>query len=438
MAFNGVGVFLRLYSWVNDAASNIKIRADRMDNEMNGMAVGLSTCITKDGQTTVTANLPMAGFRHTSAGDAVNKQDYLTLNQAMNSIGKYPSTVGGTADVITLGFSPTFTAYTTGMQVSFIASGMNTTNVTVNIDTLGAKAITKNGATALVAGDIPSGALVLIEYDGTRFQILNINAANSFGANVLTFLQTPTSANLAAALTNETGTGLVVFNTNAALTTPTVTGLNLAAGTITVAPSTVVSGVLLTTATAGSFEYDGKTSYFTPISTQRGILQSAQLYELNAPFAGSNTTPAQTLLNVGVTVSSSIRYEFEAEYFMSKTAGTTSHNMSLLYGGTATFTDINYSFISVFGAAQIGGASSFGAIAVATNTQVNPVAMTGATQFGTIRVHGFMTINAGGTIIPQYALSAAPGGAWSTGIASYFKIWPVGASGANINIGTWI
>ena len=58
MAFNGSGVFVRLYNWVNDAAANIKIRADRMDNEMDGFATGLSSCITKDGQTTITANLP--------------------------------------------------------------------------------------------------------------------------------------------------------------------------------------------------------------------------------------------------------------------------------------------------------------------------------------------------------------------------------------------
>lgn len=40
------------------------------------------------------------------------------------------------------------------------------------------------------------------------------------GANVATFLATPSSANLAAALTNETGTGSVVLNTSPTLITP--------------------------------------------------------------------------------------------------------------------------------------------------------------------------------------------------------------------------
>lgn len=44
----------------------------------------------------------------------------------------------------------------------------------------------------------------------------------SFGTGVATFLGTPTSANLAAALTDETGTGAAVFGTSPTLTTPTI------------------------------------------------------------------------------------------------------------------------------------------------------------------------------------------------------------------------
>lgn len=44
------------------------------------------------------------------------------------------------------------------------------------------------------------------------------------GANVNTFLTTPSSSNLAAALTDETGTGSVVFATNPTIATPTING----------------------------------------------------------------------------------------------------------------------------------------------------------------------------------------------------------------------
>ena len=44
---------------------------------------------------------------------------------------------------------------------------------------------------------------------------------------------------------------------------------------------------------------------------------------------------------------------------------------------------------------------------------------------------------AGGTFIPQYTLSAAPGGAYSTAAGSYISINPLSASGAATNVGTW-
>lgn len=43
----------------------------------------------------------------------------------------------------------------------------------------------------------------------------------SLGSGIATFLGTPTSANLATAVTNETGTGALVFGTSPAITTPT-------------------------------------------------------------------------------------------------------------------------------------------------------------------------------------------------------------------------
>lgn len=48
---------------------------------------------------------------------------------------------------------------------------------------------------------------------------------SGLGAGVNTFLTTPSSANLAAALTDETGTGAAVFATSPALLTPTATGI---------------------------------------------------------------------------------------------------------------------------------------------------------------------------------------------------------------------
>lgn len=60
MAFSGSGTFNRLYTWVTDRINGVPITDTRMDAEMDGFATGLSTCVTKDGQTTTTARVPFA------------------------------------------------------------------------------------------------------------------------------------------------------------------------------------------------------------------------------------------------------------------------------------------------------------------------------------------------------------------------------------------
>lgn len=72
MPFDGSGNFNRLYSWVTDALAGLFINATKMDAEMNGFATGLSDCVTRDGQSPPTANLPMNGKKLTglSVGSA--------------------------------------------------------------------------------------------------------------------------------------------------------------------------------------------------------------------------------------------------------------------------------------------------------------------------------------------------------------------------------
>lgn len=173
MAFNGSGVFVRLYNWVNDKNASINITASRMDAEFDGMATGLSNCITKDGQTTVTANLPMAGFRHTAVSDASATNQYLTYLQAQGSTATWLGTAGGTADAATVSPSIGVTSYVTGAEFAYIPVGTNTiTTPTINISGLGTKAITYRGS-ALQIGDIPSAGVVQIRYNGTSFDMLN-------------------------------------------------------------------------------------------------------------------------------------------------------------------------------------------------------------------------------------------------------------------------
>lgn len=176
MSYNGSGVFVRLYNFVNDAASSIKIRADRMDNELAGIATGLTTCITKDGQTTVTANLPMATFRHTGVGDAVNRTDYASAGQVQDGKLNWVA-AGGTADAITASYTIPITALVDG-QLCFVRAGAAnaTTTPTFAPSGLTAHTITKLGGNALVAGDIyGAGHELILRYKlaSTIWELLN-------------------------------------------------------------------------------------------------------------------------------------------------------------------------------------------------------------------------------------------------------------------------
>ena len=126
MAFNGSGVFNRLYNWVNDATANIKIRADRMDAEFNGIATGLSNCVTKDGQTTVTANLPMSGFNHTGVAVASARTEYSRFDQVQDGKSNWAD-AGGTSDAITATYNPAITALVDGQECFVRASAANST-----------------------------------------------------------------------------------------------------------------------------------------------------------------------------------------------------------------------------------------------------------------------------------------------------------------------
>jgi hypothetical protein len=48
-----------------------------------------------------------------------------------------------------------------------------------------------------------------------------------------------------------------------------------------------------------------------------------------------------------------------------------------------------------------------------------------------------MNVTAAGTWIPQYSLSAAPGGGYTTQAGSYVKISPISPANANTSIGSW-
>ncbi len=173
MSYNGSGTFS-----INTAGQPVVTGSTITSTAFNALtadlANGLSTALCKDGQSTPTANISLGGFKITNLAVGTLGTDAARLSQVQSGSATY-ITVSG-ADTIVAAGTPALTAYAAGNAFNFVAAGANTGPVTLNIDSLGAKAVTKDGTTALVANDILSGQVVSVVYDGTRFQIVNQNA----------------------------------------------------------------------------------------------------------------------------------------------------------------------------------------------------------------------------------------------------------------------
>lgn len=101
-AFNGSGTYV-ITGVGLPYVTNTTI-SSTVANQLNtDLASGLSTTICKDGQTTPTANLPMATFKHTGAGAASGTGQYLVYGQSAGSLAGLTLTAGliGTSSTLT-------------------------------------------------------------------------------------------------------------------------------------------------------------------------------------------------------------------------------------------------------------------------------------------------------------------------------------------------
>jgi hypothetical protein len=211
-------------------------------------------------------------------------------------------------------------------------------------------------------------------------------------------------------INGKTSGGLKLTSADAAAQTVTV---NLAAQTTGAATATIpdLGGASVTLPV---LQYASNTADFT-LAAASGV---------QSPFAAANDV---------FTVAANTTYFCDGDIFL--TTGATTHTTAFGFGGTATFTSINYwaELWSNTDGTISTTAPSYLRVAAATSTVLNAT----STATGTvIRIRGMIRTSAAGTLIPQINFSANPTGTNLALKNSFFRCVPAGAN-TNAATGPW-
>lgn len=231
---------------------------------------------------------------------------------------------------------------------------------------------------------------------------------------------------------NYDGTKIVVDNsdisfsgaTTVNIDSPTIT---LTQGSLSLGASAIISA---STATAKAIK--------SVVPAGTGITPTIQIICPSAAYTLTNGTATQAVFNTGmrtITLQASTTYMFEGQYLI--TTGATTHTTAMSFVlTTATMTNCTWSTIT--GSPNALNAGSTGASTAIFNSVTGGTLNSTTTAANTmIKFQGIMRVNAGGTLVPNIAFSAAPGVTCSTLVGSYLKFYPIGSNTIDL-VGTAI
>jgi len=288
----------------------------------------------------------------------------------------------------------------------------------------------------------PSGSNSVTINPSTAGNINNMNiGASTRGTGAFTTLNANSTVGLspanAAVTISPTGTGTVTINPTAASTMNNVT-ITVPAGTNSVAPFRMTSGINLSSITAGAMEYDGTVVTFTS-NTNIGrlpLLQGA----FTSGISGSNGVSVVSLTNYALfpaandTITLPIgSYRVEANFRVDTSASVSNTLIfSILGAGNATCT-FNGSARST-NTSSLPAATSTAWITSQTGATITAAVATATQRVVTIK--GILRITNQGTIIPSVQFNGAAGN--MTFFAdNYMMVTPLTTAATTASTGGW-
>lgn len=151
------------------------ISSSAVNSNFSDIATGLNARLTRNGESAASANLPMAGFRHTGVGDASGRTMYAAAGQVQDGALIWGGTSGGSAAAQTITLAPGIAAYAAGQRFSFIPGYTSAGTWTLAVNGLAAKA---------VVGGVSAAVPAEVVYDGTSFHV--VGAAGWVGLTTAT------------------------------------------------------------------------------------------------------------------------------------------------------------------------------------------------------------------------------------------------------------
>lgn len=146
--------------------------------------------------------------------------------------------------------SPLIAAYTAGLPLQVKVAAANTGATTINVSGLGTRNVTYPNASALLSGQLVTGGIISLMYDGTQFQYLGSIAgtggSGTFTGTLTGFTGTVQSASCSYKIYNSVCTlALPSMLGTSNATTMTMTGLPGPATPTNTVPLSLVFGALV-------------------------------------------------------------------------------------------------------------------------------------------------------------------------------------------------